>query len=297
MKSSPETPALLSLKLPSDFKLESLPLINAINRSATFPIRQLYGSIPYFLPSSRASHCLPTISLSQLAEYLAACRSYGITFNYTLNAITGLDPSDLHHLDKLLNAGVNHFTVATAQLANHLLKLGICPDISVVANLNTPDILRKFLETLDAPVKRICLPEQLNHRHDLLSLMISSFPAISFELIINSFCYQNCPNLLDHYRFICTPEAEQHDPLEFWCTNRKMSRAFAEQLSYIPPDQLCRLQELGIHQAKLAGRELIANACYDIINSWAAGHYQGNGNKLLLLGADNWYQRFPPWNI
>ncbi len=294
----PETSiSFLSLKIPSDFKSESIEILNQINDKARYPIHDIYGSIPDFLPSSRAAHCLPKIDIAMLGDYLKLCLNQGYTFHYTVNAINGINCSDLKQLDQLLEAGVKRFTVATLDLAKHLKESGIIADISVVANLNTPEQLQHFLQQLDGPVGNVCLPEQLNRNHTALKQFTKTFPDISFELIVNSFCYQNCPHLQDHYRFICTTQANQNDPLESWCTQKKMTAPFDQQLSYISPAQLDHIANLGISKAKLAGRELITDASYDVIAAWASGDYKGNGNKLLLLGTENWYQHFPDWTI
>ena len=292
----PETSAL-QLKIPSDFKISSLEHVHQINQAATYPIYDLYGSVPDFLPSSRADHCLPPVTLKSFSTYLSLCRDYGYTFHYTLNAINGITGQELNHIDLLVKTGVTRFTVATVDLARHLNSLGLRPDISVVANLTNPTVLQRFLDGLNGNVGAVCLPETLNHNDEAIKTFVQTFPDLDFELIVNSFCYQNCPHLQDHYRFICTTQANQNDPLESWCTREKMTAPFDQQLSYISPEQLNHIADLGIRKAKLAGRELIADASYDVIGAWASGYYRGNGNKLLLLGTDNWYQYFPEWTI
>src|SRR5262245_48576818 len=76
------------LKIPADYSLDSLGTIDAINATAVYPIRQLYGNIPGLSASVRQSHCLPVINEIDFKQYTEALADHGLEFNYIFNAPT-----------------------------------------------------------------------------------------------------------------------------------------------------------------------------------------------------------------
>lgn len=92
------------LKIPADFNIDNLERIHNINKKAIYPIKEVYGSIPYLLKSARPANILPPVSFSEFCEYIHALKEKKIDFNYVLNINKYVD-EEYNIIEKIIKSG------------------------------------------------------------------------------------------------------------------------------------------------------------------------------------------------
>lgn len=270
------------LKVPADYIPEHIKKIADINRSAKYEIREVYGSLPFFTSSARPDHVLPPTTTDQFLEYLYSLNSHGIYFNYVIN-LPQKSRGIRSKIDFLLDLGISKFTVADPKIIQHLNRRGIEPTLSVTRDINNQAKLKSALSK--HAVANICLSENLNRNIKILSKFVKEFPLLGFEIIVNSLCFQNCPNKKRHYKYTEISRPDKIDPYGSWCDDlKKRNLENVMNCCWVLPKDLASLESIQISCFKVAGRELINDRSYEYIKAYATGSYSGDLMSLLLLG-------------
>ena len=277
----------MKLVVPAVFQPEFLDSV------ASYPIDHLYGSIAGE-PGLRAEQWLAQPQASTLAEYVEAAHAKGTEFFYCLN-VACLGNREftadgqrwmVERLGWLEDIGVdgivlsNPYLIAFAGRRFPRLKVAV----STAAAIDSVD-KAQFYEGQGASV--LYLPEFINRDLALLAQIRKRIQA-EIVLLANVGCLLHCPirqyhiNLVSHSGESLELGTYVDYPL-MWCSREK-AREPAQMLKspFIRPEDLGVYEEMGIHQFKLAGREMDRPWVERVTGAYAARRYDGDLNDLIL---------------
>jgi len=281
------------LKIPADFKIKNINKIVDINERAIFPIKYVYGSIPFLFPSARANYILPKLNIKQFEKYVGLLKKHNISFNYLIN--TFLNNQDFSKIKKnihcLIDIGIDNFTIADTRFISFLEQFNVNINLSVVVGISDDKKVNKY--TNKEVVNSICLIEDLNREIDMLKKILQSTNNLDFEIIINSLCLFNCPFRNKHYRQIPTLKKNDIDKYGVLCDKVRLNNPLEIiKAPWITPTCLNNYSKIGVRFFKISGRELINDNSYKYIKLYAnATPFNENLMDLLLLGYDGYYNK------
>jgi len=281
--------------LPSDFKYETIDAYHQINQNCSdSKIIETYGQMApeTVFGSCRVSKQLPSVDKDQLEKYVSYSLDKGIEFNYVVNA-TCMDNDDLTSTGyykikdffKLLESiGIKYITLALPSLmeiANYVI-----PDVrikaSTVCQINSPE-KAGFYEELG--VKRIVLDEDIYRRFDVLKNIRKIYSG-ELEIIINSFCLNDCPYKMFHYNSFSHThiEKELYSYYSGRCRSIHTSGENYMKLNWIRPEDLHYYHEIGINYFKIQGRtNVFSGDPVRVVLAYIKEHYDGDLLELLEL--------------
>ena len=260
---------------------------------AGLPITHLYGATGGDA-GLRANDSLPHLSDDALADYVADARAAGIGFFYCLN-VACLGNREftaegqrwlverLGWIQDVGCAGVclsNPYLIAFSKRRFPKLEIAV----SAATAADSVDKIAYF-EADGADV--IYLPEYVNRDFPLLRHLARRSRA-RLVALANTGCMINCPIRVYHTQITSHAKASLElgayvDYPLLWCSHEK-ARDPGQMLKspWIRPEDLSVYEELGIHEFKLAGREMDRSWNERVIRAYAARRYDGELNDLIL---------------
>ena len=175
----------------------------------------------------------------------------------------------------LATAEIDAITVSIPYLADLIAKR--YPTIEIVAsiccNINSISLAKRYIES---GVKRIVLPKELNRSINLLKKMTRRFD-IGFEVLCNSPCLYNCPDLMFHAASSSlfsggrNLEKVLNGPCVsvYRCWSRKVRhREEYVKSPWIRPEDCHQYAKLGISYFKIDGRDKSVKYVLDIVSKY-----------------------------
>ncbi len=282
----------MRLLAPTNWDTELLPPLNQIKADI-----QIFGVLPTsMMGSGMQGPDIPQMTTKQAEDYIKLAHSFGLTFNYLLNAPCmnnmewheGTHRELLEHMEWLSDAGVDSVTVAIPYLLE-LIKShlpGLKVEVSTIAHVNS--VARaKFFEALGAD--SIILDSNVNRDFRLLSAIRD---AVRCELgvLTNSTCLYQCP--YEYYHNSTIGHATQnHNPLNGFYVDYCVLHCASSRLSdtsqlikarWIRPEDIHLYEEIGIDFFKIGGRAMPTEWIINATAAYSSRRYQGNLYDILV---------------
>ena len=285
--------------LPSDFKKETIDQYSEINgRYEHSKIIETFGQLApdSVFGSCRASVYLPVVDRNALEKYVKYSSEKGIEFNYVVNAtcmaneeLTGEGFRKIRDfLTMLGDMGVSWVTISLPSLME--IARYVAPDLkikaSTVCQINSPH-KAKFYN--DMGIKRIVLDEDINRRFDILRSIREVYSG-DLEIIVNSFCVNDCPYKMFHYNSFShsRQDREKYQYFGTRCTNMHLDAGNYLKLNWIRPEDLHFYTGTGINYFKLQGRtNVLDGQPAAAVTHYIEESYEGNLVSLLELFSES----------
>ncbi|WP_372807327.1 U32 family peptidase [Pontiella sp.] len=285
--------------MPADFKTETLDAYAEINRTHDDArIAETYGniSVDNQFGSGRTTQHLPPIDLSQLKAYVAHSAKLNIDFNYTINTpymnnmeFTKEGVAEYRRfLTELYDAGIRSLTLSLPGLIEIAAEMepGFAIRASVLCNINNAN---KALEMKRRGVERIVVDESITRDFKTLKSIVDVF-GDKVEIIINSFCQQDCSYRIFHYNqiagdSICVANGMGSDFYTHRCALRThKDPSTLMKAAWIRPEDLKYYSDIGIEYFKIQGRTTVVTGDpLRALQSYIDESYDGNLFELLFL--------------
>ncbi len=281
--------------MPSDFKKETIDEYWEINNKYNgSKIIETFGQLApdTVFGSCRSPNGLPEVDRHKLENYVGYCNEKGIEFNYVINA-TCMSNEELtksgykkikDFLKMLEDIGVGWVTISLPPLME--LVNYIAPNLkikaSTVSQINSPH-KAKFYEELG--IKRIVLDEDIYRKFDILRGIRKVYTG-DLEIIVNSFCVNDCPFKMFHYNSFSHSHTNRDECSYFKsrCGDIHTGAENFMKLNWIRPEDILYYYDIGINYFKIQGRTNVysgnpAKAATHYIEE----HYDGDLISLLEL--------------
>lgn len=281
--------------MPSDFKNDTVDRYAEINgRYKDSQIVETFGQMApdTFFGSCRSPRGLPQVDRRKLEEYVKYCNGKGIEFNYVVNAtcmsneeLTGEGQKKINEFFRTLeDIGVGWVTISLPSLMEIARQAapGLKIKASTVCQINSPHKAKFYGEM---GIGRIVLDEDIYREFDTLKRIRGVYSG-DIEIIVNSFCINDCPYKMFHYNSLSHSHAIR-DECAYYSSRCRNIHAGAEnfmRLNWIRPEDLHYYSGIGIDYFKLQGRTNVytgdpAKAVLHYIEE----HYDGDLISLLEL--------------
>ncbi len=251
--------------MPSDFRNETIDKYYEINcKNDNSKIIETFGQLApdTVFGSCRSPGGLPEVDLYKLEGYVRYCMEKGIEFNYVINA-TCMSNEELtkpgykkvkDFFEMLEGIGVGWVTISLPSLME--IAKYIAPNLkikaSTVCQINSPQ-KAKFYEELG--IKRIVLDEDIYREFNTLKSIKKAYSG-DIEIIINSFCVNDCPFKMFHYNSFSHSHANRDECTYFSsrCHHIHIGSENYMKLNWIRPEDIHYYNDIGINYFKLQGR-------------------------------------------
>ncbi len=281
--------------MPADFSNETINSYSEINRTnSTSKVVETYGQItsnPDF-GSCRPNGNLPPIDLEKLKSYVEYSNEKGIEFNYVFNP-THMENIELTKtgftkiktfLKSLQAIGVNSITIALPTIMEICKE--VCPNLkikaSTICQINSPTKAKHYA---DIGIERIVLDEDIYRNFDILKNIRKMYTG-ELEVIVNSFCLNDCPFKMFHYNAISYSHKNSAQ-YPFFSTNCHQLHMNAEnfmKLNWIRPEDIHYYNDLGINYFKIQGRTNVTTGDpVKAVKYYMDEKYDGDLVRLLEL--------------
>lgn len=285
--------------MPADFKLETLDAYAELNRANEgVMVFETYGniSIDNEFGSGRTTQHLPKIDMQQLKEYALHSAGLGIDFNYTINApyMNNMEFTKegvekyRGFLSELHDAGIQSVTLSLPGLIDLTteMDLGFAIRASLICNTNNAN---KAVEMKQRGVERIVVDESIARDFKALKSIVDVFGS-KVEIIINSFCQQDCSYRIFHYNQIAGDSAGEATGMgsDFY-THRCAMRTHKDpstlmKAAWIRPEDLKYYSDIGIEYFKIQGRTTVVTGDpLRALQCYIDESYDGDLFDLLFL--------------
>ena len=296
--------------IPADFNRETIDNICILNSKNKYnKVSEVYGQATEglsFLFSGRTKRSIPSISLSDLANYILCLDNKGIKFNYTLNpscsgnyefSKEGIQ-NILSILRDLNNIGVHSLTLASPSLIEIVNYSEYKFEIktSAICEVTSP---RKALFYKNMGASRVVIDPDITRDFDKISNICSEF-GDGIEIIINNNCLRNCSYKMFHYNHDahCLKSNDSQDILDYY--NNRCSLQKAKDISsymrmnWIRPEDIAYYKNCGISNYKIQGRQnVLKGNLLKTLEAYFSGSFDGNLCDLIMLFAP--YNSFYPY--
>lgn len=281
--------------MPSDFKNETIDKYCEINnRYHHSKIIETFGQLApdTVFGSCRYPRGLPEVDIHKLEDYVKYCSEKGIEFNYVINA-TCMSNEELtkpgykkvkDFFEMLEGIGIGWVTISlpslmeTAKYAAPNLKI----KASTVCQINSPH-KAKFYEELG--IKRIVLDEDIYREFNTLKSIRKVYTG-DIEIIINSFCVNDCPYKMFHYNSFSHSHTNMDECSYFnsRCQNIHIGAENYMKLNWIRPEDIHYFHDIGINYFKIQGRtNVYSGDPVKAATHYIEENYEGDLINLLEL--------------
>lgn len=251
--------------MPSDFKNETIDKYYEINNKYEYSkIIETFGQLApdTVFGSCRSPRGLPEVDMHKLEDYVRYCSEKDIEFNYVINAtcmsneeLTKPGYKKVKDFFKMLEGiGVGWVTISLPSLME--IAKYIAPNLkikaSTVCQINSP-LKAKFYEEL--AIKRIVLDEDIYRKFNTLRSIRKVYSG-DIEIIINSFCVNDCPFKMFHYNSFSHSHINRDECTYFnsRCNYMHIGAEKYMKLNWIRPEDIHYYNDIGINYFKLQGR-------------------------------------------
>lgn len=261
-------------------------------------VYELFGSLPVStVGSGREAISVPMISREKVANHIELAHSFGIKFNYLINAscmgnkefsLEGYNEL-MEYLGWLKEIGVETFTVTIPLLIEIVRNQFPRAEISVstinhVKSMSQIEYFRKL------GANRIILSYMSNRNFELIR-RLKTIRDVDFEILVNESCLLDCPFRMYHYNLVSHGSQGKRGKsfLQYpflSCTLMKLQNV-AELIKapWIRPEDLYRYETLGIQYFKLAGREKTTEWLLQCAKSYFSLRHNGNLLDIIAIAA------------
>lgn len=281
--------------MPSDFKNETIDKYVEINNKYNHSrILETYGQLApdTVFGSCRSPRGLPAVDRNKLENYVGYCKDKGIEFNYIINA-TCMSNEELtkpgytkikSFLEMLECIGVGWVTISLPSLMEitQYIAPGLKIKASTVTQINSPH-KAKFYERLG--IKRIVLDEDIYREFDTLKNIRKVYTG-DIEIIINSFCVNDCPFKMFHYNSFSHSHTNRDECSYFnsRCHSMHIAPENYMKLNWIRPEDIHYYYDIGIEHFKIQGRTNVYSGDPSrTVVHYIEEHYDGDLISLLEL--------------
>ena len=281
--------------LPADFRHETIDRYAEINAAyGHSKIIETYGQLApeSIFGSCRSPGNLPAVDAGQLEKYVRYSLDRGIEFNYVVNATCmGNDELVKEGYDKICDflksleeMGITWITLCLPSLME-IAKYkapGLKIKASTLCLINSP-LKAKFYGELG--IKRLVLDEDILRKFDILENIRKAYQG-ELEIIVNSFCVNDCPYKVFHYNsfshsYISREKYPYYGPR---CNHLHIGAENYLKLNWIRPEDLHYSAELGISHFKLQGRSNVFDGDpAKAVTHYIEEYYDGDLISLLEL--------------
>lgn len=281
--------------MPSDFKNETIDEYYEINNKYEHSkIVEIFGQLApdTVFGSCRSPETLPQVDRYMLENYIRYCKEKGIEFNYVINA-TCMSNEELtksgykkikEFLEMLEGIGVDWVTISLPSLME--ITKYIAPNLkikaSTVCQINSPH-KAKIYEELG--IKRIVLDEDIFREFNTLKSIRKVYTG-DLEIIINSFCVNDCPYRMFHYNNFSHSHTNRDECSYFGsrCRNIHIGAEKYMKLNWIRPEDIHYYYDIGISYFKIQGRtNVYSGNPAKAVTHYIEEHYDGDLISLLEL--------------
>ncbi len=264
----------------------------------TLPMHTIYGKLPFdVVGGGRPSSLLPHINREYAEKYIEKAHSYGIKFNYLMNAAclgnreydNLTEKAILKELAWIDSIGVDYVTVVVPYMLE-LIKKNF-PRIKVVISIFTHvnSIQRaKFFEELGAD--EITIIQKYNRDFKFLKNLRKAVKC-DLQVLANTGCLFGCPYRGYHQNI--NAHASQSDGITngFYidypfinCSYQKLQNPVELiKARWIRPEDLHHYEAIGIDKFKLMERTKSTAWLTNTVHAYASRSYKGNLADILSL--------------
>lgn len=281
--------------MPSDFKNETIDEYYEINSKYDHAkIIETFGQLApdTVFGSCRPPRGLPEVDRHILESHVGYCREKGIDFNYVINA-TCMANEELttsgykkikDFIEMLEGIGVEWVTISLPSLMEIVKYIapGIKIKASTVCQINSPHKAKLYEEL---GIRRIVLDEDIHRKFDTLKNIRKVYTG-DIEVIVNSFCVNDCPFKMFHYNSFSHSHVNRDECSYFSlkCHHMHIGAETHMRLNWIRPEDLHYYDEIGINYFKLQGRTNVHTGNpAEAVTRYIEGHYDGDLMSLLEL--------------
>jgi collagenase-like PrtC family protease len=287
--------------VPADFKKETIDKYCLLdNQYPNSRVIETYGNITigFNLGSGRLVNTLPEIDLTSLKQYVKYSKSKNINFNYTLNASTmhnkeftkeGISEIILF-LKMLKDIGIDSLTISLPSVIEIVKSSGLDFKIkaSAICQITNANIAQEYKSM---GCERIVVEESVYRNFTTLKRIKESI-GDNVELIVNAFCFIDCPVRRFHYDQT-TDDSIQISSEE--STNYYYHRCILRRnkeirnmikMAWIRPEDIKYYRDIGINNFKIQGRQLTKEGdIARVVESYFQESFDGDLMDLLMVFA------------
>lgn len=294
--------------------LEGLDSLNDKYGNDNSKIYEVYGAFPLsVVGSARAATILPKIDEEGITRHIEKAHSYGIDFNFLLNAsclgnreYTREGVEEINNLlDTISDMGTDTVTIAIPYLIEKVKKRKphLKINASTICYIDSPGRAQAYEEI---GVDRITLDIDVNRNFELLQ-KIRDTVDIDLEVLANNSCLLKCPYKYYHYNLSGhgSQKTEDDDRGKAYMQYPVMKCTLAKLLNHkeiikspwIRPEDAHYYTNLGIDMIKISGRQMPTGWLLEVAEAYLSGKFNGNLLKLLEKGAQRYFQRNPLFEV
>lgn len=281
--------------MPSDFKNETIDEYCEINNKyKDSKIIEIYGQLApdTVFGSCRAPKGLPVVDRSKLENYVKYCNKNGIQFNYVINATCmtneEISKSGFKRIkdffEMLDGIGISWVTISLPSLME--IAKYTAPNLkikaSTVSQINSPH-KAKYYEKLG--IRRIVLDEDIYRDFNTLKSIRKVYTG-DLEIIVNSFCVNDCPFKMFHYNSFSHSHTNRDECSYFSsrCQHIHIGPENYMKLNWIRPEDIHYYYDIGINYFKIQGRtNVYSGSPAKAVSHYIDEHYEGDLISLLEL--------------
>lgn len=267
-----------------------------VEGAAKLGVSELYGRLTYdAVGGGRASYLALAPGRRKLAEHVKHVQSFGMSFNYLLNAAC-LDNREFTRrgqmkirelLEWIESVGIHHVTVTIPYLLEIIKKHN--PNLHVKASaFSEIDSVRKakFWEDLGADAITL---SPLSFNRNLAGIReAATIVKVPLQVIVNNNCLFSCPNFPYHGNVFAHASQSGHKLRGFvldYCTISCRLRRFLDPTEimsgdWIRPEDLGFYEKLGVSWFKIVNRNAPTKILLQRAEAYSKRHFEGN---LLIL--------------
>jgi len=268
-----------------------IKLVRSVVEGHSDAVYEMYGTDNAF-GSGRWATANDAAPISQVMDVLAGS---GIRFNYLLNSIVLDDylirADELRrHLSTIRDAGVESVVCTSPILVDLVKSLGFEASTSLMQNIRSVVAVR-YCEELGYDRILVCEDDMRDAR---LIRDLAGSTQLPLEVIVDNGCLMDCPFRLTHL----SSEGIRRE--DFDSGLRNYMSAYSRQCkqfwhrdpsnflrtSWVRPEELPRLKELGVSLFKMGGRGIPSDAILAKLSIYKEGSWDGSVFSYLKPHAD-----------
>ncbi|OPZ94854.1 MAG: Peptidase family U32 [Firmicutes bacterium ADurb.Bin419] len=258
-------------------------------------VTTLFGCLPdTIIPGGRPSSILKSISYEEFRNYVKRVHEKGWFFDYTINStcLGNMEFSSeghkqiLNHIEGLLEAGVDSFTISVTTLIEIVKKHfpGVKIKASTLQRIDTVAMAQKF-EDLGADV--IMVSEHINRDFELLSAIRRSVKS-KLALIANVGCIYGCHNMHSHSNSTSHNTKNGNKSMlssEYYQANCMLTRMSNPvelvKSRWIRPEDVKVYEDIGIDMLKILERNSTSDTLGERVKAYSERSFDGNLIDLM----------------
>jgi collagenase-like PrtC family protease len=276
-------------------------VLDRLNQKYSNKITEVFGSIAqHAWLAARPRFRLPNITEKQFCEHVKKLHSYGIEFNYTLNApflgsssyIEMRLPMLKDTVGFLVNCGITRFTISSPLLAILLKNIygnRLEYELSTIAALTQVSQLKSYHDM--AGFTRFCMNIEKHRNFDFLKKAqeVANREGFVINLIVNEFCSSSHANYCsgcvlrqDCYNLHSVNETKEDYakfggyPMNYCMAGRGQEPYSWLRSRFILPQWLKFYRDIGITHYKITGRTGSTEYIKKIVEYYMKEKFDGN---------------------